>query len=116
MDNFYRSLSCFVQPGFGETLSMSVLEAGSHALPVVASDVIGLNDLIVDGLTGILVPPADPGALAAGIIRVLQNRNIGPRLRDEVAEKFRDERVADLYLQFLGQCAPVLAVRDCADD
>jgi glycosyltransferase involved in cell wall biosynthesis len=48
-----------------------VIEAGAMATPVVASRLGGVEELVDDGRTGLLVPPADPEALAAAIVRVL---------------------------------------------
>jgi glycosyltransferase involved in cell wall biosynthesis len=48
-----------------------VIEAGAMARPVVASRLGGVEELVDDGRTGILVPPADPGALADAIVRIL---------------------------------------------
>ena len=48
-----------------------VIEAGAMAVPVVASRLGGVEELVEDGMTGILVPPGDPAALGDAIARVL---------------------------------------------
>jgi glycosyltransferase involved in cell wall biosynthesis len=55
--------------GFGLTL----LEANASGKPVIASRVGGIPDVVRDGYNGILVPPNDPNALAAGIRGLMMN-------------------------------------------
>ncbi|MDE3091309.1 MAG: glycosyltransferase family 4 protein [Chloroflexota bacterium] len=65
-----------VQPsiGGGEGLPYAVLEAMAIGKPIIATSNGGLPELVVDGETGIIVPPADPKRLAAAIIRILEDR------------------------------------------
>jgi glycosyltransferase involved in cell wall biosynthesis len=70
----------FVLPSLFEGLPLSVLEAMAAGTPVVASDVPGTREAVVDNVTGILAAPADPIALAAAIRRVLANRALADRL------------------------------------
>lgn len=57
-------------PSFREGFPMTLLEAMSAGKPVIASDIEGIDEAIVDGETGILVPPGDPEALAGAIERL----------------------------------------------
>jgi glycosyltransferase involved in cell wall biosynthesis len=60
-----------VHPSQQEGFSNAILEAMAAGKPVVATNVGGNPEAVVDGVTGLLVPPADPGALASAIIRLL---------------------------------------------
>ena len=75
----------FVMPSLMEGLGLSVIEAQACGIPVVASRVGGLVDLIEDGQSGYLVPINDPAALASRIIEVLRN----PRLSKIMTQQAR---------------------------
>jgi glycosyltransferase involved in cell wall biosynthesis len=65
------ALDVAVLPSYREAQGLTVLEAMALSRPVVASNVGGIPEMIEDGVTGLLVPPHDPDALAAAIVRLL---------------------------------------------
>ena len=67
-------------PSYQDASPKAAAEALAAARPVVASNVGGLPEQIVDGVTGLLVPPGDPGALAQAILTVLTDRALASRL------------------------------------
>jgi glycosyltransferase involved in cell wall biosynthesis len=88
----------FVHPSLHEALPMAVLEAAACGLPVVATDVGGVADVVEDGVTGLLVAPSDPVALADALERLLvapdERRRYGRAARAKVAEQFSHARFA----------------------
>jgi glycosyltransferase involved in cell wall biosynthesis len=82
-----------------EGLPVAVLEAMSLGKPVVASAVGGVIDLVVQGETGFLVPPADPGSLAAALERLAENPQqrvaFGAAGRERFASRYTSSKVAD---------------------
>lgn len=60
-----------VLPSFSEGLSMTLIEGGAAGLPLIASDVGGNNELVQDGVNGLLVPVDDSDALASAITRII---------------------------------------------
>lgn len=68
---FLQSLTVFAMPSRAESFGVAALEAQACGLPVIASDVGGLPDVVRDGITGALVPPEDPSALARALIDLL---------------------------------------------
>jgi glycosyltransferase involved in cell wall biosynthesis len=85
----------FVLPSRSEGFSNAIIEAMASSLPIVATDVGGNAEAVKDGITGYLVPPEDPDALSAAILRLLsdpfQAKAMGAAGRNLVAEKFTTE-------------------------
>ncbi|MBU0512919.1 MAG: glycosyltransferase [Chloroflexi bacterium] len=80
----------FVLPSDWEGVSLAILEAMAASLPVVATAVGGTPEVVLDGVTGLLVPPRDPDALAKAILRLLGDP--GLRLRMGQAGRERVEK------------------------
>ena len=70
----------FVLPSHFEGLPMSVIEAMLCGLPVVASDIRGPREQVVDGQTGLLVPPAKVAPLAAALGRLIADEAARARM------------------------------------
>jgi glycosyltransferase involved in cell wall biosynthesis len=100
----------------GEGLPRSVLEAMYCGKPTVATTVAGTTEQILDGETGLLVPPSNPVALAQAILSLLEatpsaRRQMGERAAARVRERFTTERMVrettELYRELVGVEAPL---------
>jgi glycosyltransferase involved in cell wall biosynthesis len=79
----YYSADVFVLSSLFDSFPVVVMEAMAAGLPVVATRVGGVPEMVDDGRTGLLVPPGNPGALAAGIRTLLEDRNLRTRFGEE---------------------------------
>jgi glycosyltransferase involved in cell wall biosynthesis len=105
VDVIYAAADVIVLPSLSEGSPNVALEAMAHARPLVASAVGGVPEAVEDGTTGVLVPPADPAALARAVVSLLREPAHGAALgiagRARVAARFsvaaRAVRILSLY-------------------
>ncbi|HEY6362985.1 MAG TPA: glycosyltransferase [Vicinamibacterales bacterium] len=103
------SVDVAVMPSLNEALSNVLLESMAAGMPVVATRVGGTPEALVDGDSGLLVPPGDPSRLAASIATLLDDRLLAGRLgraaRQRIADHFSVDRMVQaterLYLDLL---------------
>jgi len=99
--------AALVVPSTYEGMPLVVLEAMAAGVPVVASRVSGIPEVVVDGETGWLVPAEDPGALAAALAAVradpVEAKRRGEAGRKRVAERYRPEVVAGLWREIVAR-------------
>ena len=74
---------------YREGLPTALLEAAASGRPIVATDNVGCREFIEDGVTGLMVPPSAPAALADALARVLADDALADRLRHAAYERFR---------------------------
>lgn len=106
----YASACCVVVPSLilpsGETEGMPVviLESLLSSTPVVASDVGGIRDIIVDGFNGFLVEPGNANKLATAIGKVLADKeNILRKNAFESCHKYYWSNISDIYVKGMNE-------------
>jgi glycosyltransferase involved in cell wall biosynthesis len=108
--DFLASIDILAMPSLHEGLGVAALEAMAGGKSVVATRVGGLTESVLDGVTGLLVPPRDPAALAAAIARLVHSpslaRSMGDQARERVRQHFSLENMArqneSYYYDILG--------------
>ncbi len=107
--SFLEGLDLFVAPSREEAFGISICEAMERGVPVVATAVGGIPEIVRDGIDGRLVPPDDPAALAAALRPLLQDeegrRRAGAAGRRRVESAFPRERALAAHLALYARLA-----------
>jgi glycosyltransferase involved in cell wall biosynthesis len=94
-----NNMTVFANSSHYEGLCNATMEAMASGLPVVATDVGGNRELVVDGQTGFLTPPGDASALAEKVMSLLGNdalaRKMGARGLEKISKSFTVERMVE---------------------
>jgi glycosyltransferase involved in cell wall biosynthesis len=96
-DAFYRSIDWFCIPSRDEPFGLVALESFAHGVPVLASSVGGLEEIVTDGVNGLLFRADDPAALATTLLQAQQQSDRVPMLCEAAyasLERYRPEAIA----------------------
>jgi glycosyltransferase involved in cell wall biosynthesis len=106
--NHFRSSHCLLNPSLYEGMPNVVLEGMACGLPVIASRVIGNEEVVRDGVTGFLFSLTDPRGLQQALSAALRRRDLvremGEAARQWTEEHFSWSQVARQYLELFGCC------------
>ena len=93
-----KAFDMFVMPSLMEAMPFALIESMAAGLPAVATDVYGIPEVVRNGETGLLVPPADAGALSQAVLNLLDDedlrRRMGAAARTVAEHKFSLEAMA----------------------
>ncbi|HEY7715682.1 MAG TPA: glycosyltransferase family 4 protein [Candidatus Binatia bacterium] len=110
---FFAEVDLLAMPSLYEGLGVAALEAMAAGRAVIATRVGGLTESVIDGATGLLVPPRDSAALARAIAKFAESRSLAQRMgscgRERVRRYFSLETMAkqnESYYQELVGCSP----------
>jgi glycosyltransferase involved in cell wall biosynthesis len=84
-------MDLFILSSHSEGCSISLLEAMASGKPVIATRVGGNPELVLEGKTGFLVPPAEPEKLAEKIIFLLKNEDLRLKMGDEGRKRAKEK-------------------------
>ncbi len=106
---YLQASDLYVQPSFREGLPLAMLEAMSCELPVLATNVGGISDLVVDHQNGLLAPSHDAGQLAEGLIEVASRpelrRMLGKQARRDVTDYCDLSKIGEAHLELYHRLA-----------
>lgn len=103
MLSFYGSIDVLVSASLQEGLPIALLEGMASKLPVVATPVGAVPEVVRDGKTGLLAKPGDPVKLAAAMERMLLESDLRQSMaaagREFILQEFSAERMTEEYVQ-----------------
>ena len=107
MEKFYKSIDTYINTSVHEGIPMTILEAMSHGVPVVACNVGGIGEIIEDGRNGFLVSSRDPSHLAEKCISLQKDCALWGKIskagRQKIETSFSDISMAQQYLSLYEQ-------------
>ncbi len=86
-----KSSDIFIMPSRYEGTPIALLEAGSLGVPIIASKVGGIPELVQDQLHAILVPPEDPQSLAQAVMRIIKDKKLAETLSTNAVERIKEK-------------------------
>ncbi len=99
VDELYAAMDMFVLASHREGFPRAAMEAAASGLPVIATDIRGCREVVVDGSNGLLIPVGDAGALATAIRRLGDDeslrRTMGEQGRRRAVERFDERNVVE---------------------
>lgn len=102
-EKFMASADLLCLPSYREGFGTVVIEAAAMGIPTVGTSIYGLSDAVVDGVTGLLVPPQDSDSLAQALARLLDDstllREMGKRANARAVEEFDSVKMSGLMLK-----------------
>jgi len=104
MPQLMNAADAYVMSSAWEGMANVLLEASATGLPIVATDVGGNGEIVLNGETGFLVPPKDPDKLAQAMLRLMslpqdERKHMGERARRYIEDNFALERIVDRWEQ-----------------
>jgi glycosyltransferase involved in cell wall biosynthesis len=106
MQELYAEHDIFVFPSLMEGLPSVLLEAMASGMPVITAETCGMPDMVQDGFNGLLVAPADAGALETAIVRLAESEELRERLGRAAQESMKRyewssaaQKLEDLFLR-----------------
>lgn len=96
-----KAIDIFVSPAIKEAFGINLIEAMFMSLPCIATNVGGIPEVVIDGETGILVPPADSEALAKAIKKLLSNPELAKRYGKAGNRRVLENFTVDKYIRKL---------------
>ncbi|HEX7456420.1 MAG TPA: glycosyltransferase [Candidatus Nanoarchaeia archaeon] len=109
--NYLKEADVFVLPQIAEGVGVSLLEAMAAGVPTISGKVKGIEDVIIEGKTGLLVSPKDRRQLEAAILSLVDDNSerfrIAQNARNLIKERYRDQRQIDRIVEIYNKLSKV---------
>ncbi|GAG12534.1 unnamed protein product, partial [marine sediment metagenome] len=106
ISDYLKGADIFVLPSFSEGMSNSLLEAMSYGLSIVATNIGGNRELIIDQKNGLLVEPEDVQGLATAILKLIKDESLAKGLGEQAKrdiKKYNINRIANNYIRLYSE-------------
>ncbi len=104
---FLNNCDIYIHASLGETMSTAIMQAMACKLPIIASDVDGINNMLVQEQTGLLVKPQQPQLLCNAIVKLIQDTSLVQQLAAtayaEAHNKFSNKKMFEAYKAIFAQ-------------
>ncbi len=98
---FLHKVDIYIHASLGETMSTAIMQAMACGKPIIASDVMGINNMIENNITGILVPPKNAIAMAEALLHLINNTELAKQLATNAfnfaEENYSNKKMLDRY-------------------
>jgi len=95
---YYKAMDIFLLPSRSEGFSLALLEAATAKLPIIATNIPGTNEFIINGENGILFEPGKPNELLNGIIKLTSDKLLAEKLAKNAHEKVMNNFTHENYV------------------
>ncbi len=104
-EKYYSVADFFCLPSYREGFPISILEAAASGIPTIGSKIYGINDALIDGVTGIQFPVGDIGELEKTLLKFSDDtaycEKLGNAARNQVVLNYEQTMVSDRYINFI---------------
>jgi glycosyltransferase involved in cell wall biosynthesis len=101
---YYQNAAIFILPSDYEGLPTTLLEAMACGLPVIATHVDGVPEVITDGINGFLVPKKDPKSIANAALKLLANTELRNKIGNNASERIKENNNWDIVCERVLNC------------
>ena len=95
---YYKAMDIFLLPSRSEGFSLALLEAAAVKLPIIATNIPGTNEFIINGENGILFEPGKPDELLNGIIKITEDKLLAEKFAKNAYEKVMKNFTHEMYV------------------
>lgn len=101
---FLSITNLFVFPSYREGFGLSLMEAEAMGIPSISSDIIGCNEVIENGITGILIPPHSSNAIVESVEKLYNDKELYLKMKSKcrisMIEKYECKKLLKMYIDF----------------
>ncbi|MHA1343133.1 MAG: glycosyltransferase family 4 protein [Promethearchaeota archaeon] len=115
-EKYFRKADIFVLPSYYEGMPISILEAASYCLPIVATKVGGVSEIIKDGLSGFLIEPGDIEELKSKILKLISSTSLRKKMGIIAYDKVKNRFNVNIITKQLARIYQELFVKNIEEN